>query len=96
MEDKYHSVERCRIWQLMNNLASPASACRFFFLYLDFFNFFMCEADLLSEIFLDELKSFPASFEEDVVKLRDRHDSTQRVDQIPWINWYHIDHLVEY
>ena len=92
MEGEYRLVGRCRSRELLGNLASPYPACRFFFPDLDFFGFFICEAYLLVEIFLDELESFPAGLEEDVVKFRERLSHAQRLEQIPQSDWYHINH----
>ena len=79
MEDGYRLVESCSISQLLGNLSSPASSFRFFFPDLDLFRFFIWEADILIEIFLDELKIFPAALEEDVVKSRDLRDRAHRL-----------------
>ena len=76
--------------QLLGDLAYPASACRFFFPGLEFFGVLIRKADLLVEIFLDELKSFPAVPEEDVVKFRDCRARAQRLEQIPRIDRSHI------
>ena len=79
MEDRYQSVGSFRSGQLLGDIASPASACGFFFPGLDFFRIFICEADLLVEIFLDELEFFPSGLEEDVIKLCDRRVYAQRI-----------------
>ena len=76
----------------MGNLESPASACDFFFPGLDFFGYFICEAYLSVEIFLDELESFPVIHEEDVVKFRNRHARAQRFEQTLRSDRSHIDH----
>ena len=96
MVDRYRSVEICRIRKLLGNLASPAPACPFFFPGLGFFGVFICEADLLVEIRLDEPESFPSGLEKDVVKFCDCRARAQRLEQLPGSDQYHIDHRMEY
>ena len=67
VEGRYRLVEICRSRQLLGNLSSPSPA--FFFLSpgLDLIGVFICGADLLVEIRLDDLESFPAGPENDVI-----------------------------
>ena len=91
MEDRYRSVGIYSIRQLLGNPASTYFACRCIFPGLDFFRIFICEADLLVEISLDELESFPAGLEENFVKFRDCSARAQRLKQIPLSDRYHIN-----
>ena len=84
-------MERCRSRQLLGNLYSPASDCNFFFPGLDLSGIFICEADLLVEISLDELEIIPAGLEDDFVKFRDRCDRVQPLEQPPQSDQLHID-----
>ena len=78
--------------QLLGNLASPNSAFRIFFPGLDLIEAFICKADLLIEIRLDELERFSAGFENDVVEFRDRHAWVQYLEHIPRSDWSYINH----
>ena len=82
--------------QLLINLASPDSAYRFFFPGIDFIVAFICEAYLLVEICLDELESFPAGLEEDIIEFWDRRARAQRIEQLPRSDRPHINHRGEY
>ena len=68
----------------------------FSFSGLEFFGIFICEADILFEILLNELESFPAGLEEYVIKFRNRRSHVTRLEQIPRSYWYHINHRGEY
>ena len=92
MEGRYRSVEICRSGGLLSNLASPASAYIFSFPVLEFIGAFICEADILVEIRLDELKRFSSGLEEDVVEFRDHSSCANNLEQLPRIYWYHIYH----
>ena len=61
VEDGYRLVEIYRITQFFVTFTFQVPPVIFFFPNLDFFRFFICEADLVVEIFLDELESFPRS-----------------------------------
>ena len=77
---------------LLSNLAPTDSPCLFFFPGLDFFGVFICEAHLVVEIFLDELESFPAGLEEDVIKFRDHCARAHFLEQLPRSDLSHFDH----
>ena len=57
-------MEICRTGKLLVNLTYPDSVSSFF-PSLDFIGVFICEADPVVEIFLDELESSPAGLKED-------------------------------
>ena len=59
MEGRYCSVESRRSRNLLGNLASPYYDFLFFFPGLYFIRAFICKADIIIEICLDELESFP-------------------------------------
>ena len=91
VEGEYHSVESCRSRQLLVSLAYTASN-HSFFPGLEFFGVFICGADLLVKICLDELKRFPAGLEEDVVKFCDQRVRSQRLERLPRSDCSHINH----
>ena len=64
----------------------------FFFPGLDLFGALIFKEDLLVEICLDEIESFLDGLEEDFIKFRDRRARAQRFEQLPWIDWSHINH----
>ena len=76
----------------MGNLASPASDLCFFFPGLDFIRVLICEADLLVEIRLDELESFSAGLEKDVIEFRDGCACAYPLGEHLWSDWPHINH----
>ena len=86
---RWKTVGVCSYW-LTLPLQIPLVV--FFFPVIDFFRAFIYEADLLVEIWLDELESFPAGLEEDVVKFRNRCARSHFLEHLPWSDWYHIDH----
>ena len=65
MEDIYCLVGIYSNRNLLGNLSSPDPDCCFFCPGLEFFGVFICEADPVVEIFLDELESSPAGLKED-------------------------------
>ena len=67
----------------------------FFFPGLDLFGALIFKADLLVEICLDEIESFLDGLEEDVIKFCDRRAHARCLEQLPWSDWSHIDHLGE-
>ena len=92
MESGYRSVKRCRSRHLLGNLAFTYSTFTFFPPGLDFIRNFIYESGLLVETCLDELESFSAGLEEDVVKFRDLRARAQSLEQIQWSGWSHIYH----
>ena len=81
----------CSSRQLLGNIAYTASTCQFFVSDLDFFRVLICKANLSVVIFSDELESFPADLEEDVVKFVDRRASAHHLENLPQSDWSHIN-----
>ena len=58
---------------------------------IDFLGFFICKADLLVEIFLEQFESFPVGLENDVIKFRDRCVRAQSLERLPHSDRANID-----
>ena len=68
----------------------------FFFPGLDFIGVLICDTDLLVEIRLNELKSFPSGLEKDFVEFRDRRAHAQLIENLPHSDQSCINHQGEY
>ena len=68
----------------------------FFFPGLDFIGVLICDTDLLVEIRLNELKSFPSGLEKDFVEFRDRRAHAQLIENLPHSDQSCINHQGEH
>ena len=84
-------MESCRSRQLLGRLDSIDHAFSSLFPGLDLIGAFICEADLLVEIRLDELKIVSSGTEKDVVELRDCLPHLQHIEHLPHRDKYHIN-----